>query len=92
MREIKRSPKVLILRMRYVPTIDASGIQALEDIVRKVEREGTVLIICGVHSKALEVMKQSGMIEKIGLDNFQPTLDQALDRAKTRDSPQRNCP
>src|SRR6185436_9378942 len=47
---VERAPKVFILRMRKVPVIDASGIHALEEFHTKCRRDGTVLLLSGVHA------------------------------------------
>src|SRR6185295_6889787 len=53
LRGLERPPKVFILRMRRVPVIDASGLHALDEFYEKCHRQGTVLLLAGVHAQPL---------------------------------------
>jgi sulfate permease, SulP family len=75
------SPRVLILRMRQVPTIDATGLSALRDVIRRCRKEQTATILCGVDAHPREMMARAGLVEEIGEENFVPTYRAALDRA-----------
>lgn len=79
---IERPPKVFILRMRYVPHIDATGMHALEEFHIKCHRQGTILLLGGVHAHPLFMMARSGLLERIGEQNMFETLDDALVRAR----------
>jgi len=69
--QMKRRPKVLILRMRFVPAMDATGLSALEDLLRKAKKSKMEIIFAGVHAQPLKVMKEAGIIEMLGEDHFQ---------------------
>jgi SulP family sulfate permease len=75
---VRKKPRVLILRMRHVMTLDATGLHALEDVYEKSRRDGTLLILTGVHMQPLVVMKQSGFADRVGVDNMTTSLDVAL--------------
>ncbi len=75
------SPKVLILRMRHVSTLDATGLQALEYVCKRSFRNGTKIILSGVHDQPLEVMKKTGFLNMIGQQNIFSEIDPALQRA-----------
>jgi SulP family sulfate permease len=77
-----RMPKVLILRMRNVPAIDATGLRALEGVVTAAHRDGTVLLLSGIHKQPVEAMKKSGLIDKIGHANIHKDISHALDHAR----------
>ncbi len=77
-----KMPKVLILRMRSVPAIDATGLQALEGVVKTAKRDGTVLLISGIHKQPADAMKKAGLIEKIGHANIHKDITHALDHAR----------
>jgi SulP family sulfate permease len=79
---VDKKPRVLILRMRHVPTIDATGLRALEDVAEKTRRDGTTLMLSGLPARALSVISQSGLVDRIGEDNVLVTLDAALQRAE----------
>ena len=84
---VHKKPKVIVLRMRRVPAVDATGLRALEDVLDKSRRDGTVLILAGVNPQPLEVLGQSGFITRVGAGNVTATLDQALARARDVLSP-----
>jgi len=77
-----RMPKVLILRMRNVPAIDATGLRALEDLVNSTRRAGTVVIISGIHKQPAAAMQKAGIVEKIGHDRVHKDILHALDQAR----------
>jgi len=81
MRRVEEKPKVLILRMRGVVAIDATGLQTLEDLLSRTRREGTSLILSGVHSQPFKAMQLSGFLAKIGQENVLDNFDSALARA-----------
>ena len=70
MNQMKRRPKVLILRMRFVPAIDATGLSALEDLLRKAKKSRMEVIFSGVHAQPLKVMKEAGIVDLVGEDHF----------------------
>src|SRR5690554_1235381 len=51
-------PRVFILRMRDVPMIDASGAQALDDLVQQCQKHGTKVILTGVQPEVSEVLER----------------------------------
>jgi len=77
-----RMPKVLILRMRNVPAIDATGLRALEGVVTAAKRDGTVLLLSGIHKQPAAAMKKSGLIEKIGHANIHKDIARAIEHAR----------
>lgn len=79
---IEDRPKVLIIRMRYVPIIDATGISSIKDVYLETRHMGTKLILSEVHSeKVLEELKKSRLIFAIGKANVTNTFEQALQRS-----------
>jgi SulP family sulfate permease len=75
-------PDVLILRMRDVLAIDATGLDALEDLMEKLRKHKKDLILCGPHSQPLFALTRAGMIDKLGLPNVCGDLDASFDRAR----------
>ncbi len=74
--------KVLVLRMRSVPAIDATGIHSFESIIKACEKKGATLIMSHVNEQPMKVLKKSGMYKKIGKENICLNIDSALARAK----------
>lgn len=75
-------PDVLILRMRDVLALDATGLESLEDLLEKLRRHKKDLILCGPHSQPMFALTRAGLIDKIGLENVCGDMDNALARAK----------
>ncbi|MCC6794455.1 MAG: sulfate permease [Candidatus Hydrogenedentes bacterium] len=82
LRQQQPPPKIFILRMRKVPAIDASGMQALREFHWKCQRQGITLILSGVHSQPHEALENSGLLDQIGDENVKSHIDLALDRAR----------
>lgn len=79
---IGKPPRVFILRMRNVPAMDASGMNALMDLHAKCLRQGITLILSGIHAQPLVALEKSGNVERIGRDNLAADVDAALARAR----------
>jgi SulP family sulfate permease len=79
---VDRAPKVLVLRMRHVPFIDATGLHSLEELHKNAARAATALILCGIHHQPLLALRRSGLLEMVGRCNVTRTIDRALWRAK----------
>lgn len=73
--------KVLILRMRKVIAMDATGMDVLERLNEYLQAKDITLVLSGVHRQPMLVMQKTGFIEHIGEANICPNIDVALDRA-----------
>jgi sulfate permease, SulP family len=82
LRRAGQLPDVLILRMRDVLALDATGLDALEDLLEKLRIKKKDLILCAPRSQPLFALTRAGFIEKIGEENICGNIDAALDRAK----------
>jgi SulP family sulfate permease len=82
LRSLERPPKVFILRMRRVPAVDATGLHALDEFHHKCRRQGTRLLLAGVHAQPIFAMQKYGLIEKFGEENLYGDIDSALNRAR----------
>jgi len=81
LRIVSDKPKVLVLRMRDVISLDASGLHSLEEFYRSLEEENCKLVFSAVSKQPLELMQKSGFIAKIGEENFAQDIFQALEIA-----------
>ncbi|MBI5802917.1 MAG: STAS domain-containing protein [Verrucomicrobia bacterium] len=75
-------PEVLILRLREVVAIDATGINALEDMHEKLRKRGKHLVLCGPHTQPLFALDNAGFLDAVGRDNVCADMEGALARAK----------
>lgn len=71
-------PKIFILRMRYVPLIDAAGLHALEILHERLTHNHTVLLLSGVNPQVRRFISQSHIDEKIGEENIVDHIDKAI--------------
>ena len=74
--------KVIVLRMRSVPAIDASALHAFYDIQDKCKRRGTRIVFSHVNEQPMHMMQKAKFDEEIGTENFCENIDEALLRAK----------
>ena len=77
-----QEPEVLILRMRKVMAMDATGLNALEDLYERLHRRGKHLILSGPHTQPLFVMEKADFLDRIVRDNVCAHVDDALARAR----------
>jgi SulP family sulfate permease len=82
MKRVERSPRVLIIRMRHVVAIDATGLQIMDELLASMKRAGTTLILSAVSSQPLEAMRQSGLLARLGKENIAKDIYEALGRAE----------
>jgi len=81
-RIIEDPPKVRIIRMRNVPAIDATGLHTLREFYKDSQKQGTKLVLSGVHTQPLYAMTQAGLLDIFGEENVHGNIDDALDRAR----------
>jgi SulP family sulfate permease len=81
--QVAGKPKVLILRMRNVSAMDSSGLHALSDVIQRARKDGTAVILSGIHMQPLVALTGSAALEMIGSENVVGNLDLALGRART---------
>ena len=74
---------VLVLRMRNVPAMDISGLEALEELLKLCKKRGINLILSHVNEQPMKVMEKAGFIEKVGRENCCENIDKALERAES---------
>jgi SulP family sulfate permease len=83
MKLIENPPKVLIIRMRKVPIIDATGIKTIKEVYKESEQKGTKLILSEVHSKQIvKELKEARLLFSIGKANVTHTFQEAIERSK----------
>ena len=77
-----KGPKVLILRLRHVLVLDATGIRALHDLHQGCQKKGITLILAGATGQPLSALQKSDFWAKISAANVTKNIDQALERAE----------
>lgn len=82
MRFVEEKPKVLILRMRNVPVIDATGLHTIKDVLKMCENDKTKMILSGVQPNVLQELQKSRLLFRIGKRFILPDFNAALTVAK----------
>jgi len=73
---------VVILRLRNMTAIDATGLHALERLSDRLRRSGRTLLLCGAREQPAKMLEQAEFIRHIGRENILPHVAAALDRAR----------
>lgn len=81
MSQIGENPKVVILRMRHVLFVDATGIYRLKEVIKKFENENTTIILSGVNEQVLSDLERAEIYDVIPPENFVASIDKAVVRA-----------
>ena len=79
---VKDFTTCLVLRMRSVPALDSTALNALKDLVQVCKSKGITIVFSHVNDQPMKVMEKAGFIELVGKVNFQPNISAALDRAE----------
>ena len=79
---VKDFTRCLVIRMRSVPALDSTALNALKNLVTVCERKGITLVFSHVNEQPMRVMKKAGFPELVGEQNFCPNISAALTRAE----------
>jgi len=74
-------PPVVIIRLRNMTAIDATGLYALEDVAKQLHASGRTLILCGAREQPAQLMHQAEFEEVVGRENICANVSEALRRA-----------
>jgi SulP family sulfate permease len=81
MQQIPDLPPIVILRLRNMTAIDATGLRALEELADRVKESGRRLILCGAREQPAQLMRQSEFEQHVGAENICANVTEALARA-----------
>jgi SulP family sulfate permease len=73
---------VVILRLRNMTAIDATGIHAIETFARRLRTSGRTLLLCGAMEQPSKLLRGKRFLDTVGRENIMPNIQSALDRAK----------
>jgi len=74
---------VVILRLRNMTAIDATGIHAIETFAKRMNESGRTLLLCGAMEQPSKLLSGARFLDRLGRENIMPNIQTALDRAKT---------
>src|SRR5438067_1663843 len=80
--DIHKLPPVVIIRLRNMTAIDATGLYALEEIAKQLHASGRTLILCGAREQPAQLIHQAEFADVVGRENICANVDQALRRAE----------
>ena len=74
-------PPIVIVRLRNMTAIDATGIAALEELADILQASGRSMLVCGARPQPQALMREAGFDRHVGADNICPNIEEALRRA-----------
>lgn len=78
---IGKPTKVLVIRMRHVPAMDATALQAFKRLIDLCRRRRIQLMISGLNEQPRLALEKMGIVKALGEDRFHETVEQALEKA-----------
>lgn len=79
---IEAFESVVILRLRNMTAIDATGIHAIETFSKRLHESGRTLLLCGAMEQPSKLLSGTRFLDRLGRENIMPNVQAALDRAK----------
>lgn len=80
--DVDSLPAVVILRLRNMTAIDATGLHELERLAERLRATGRTLLLCGARSQPNQLLRQSDFLQFLGEENMLPHVEAALSRAR----------
>ena len=81
--DLSKFGPIVILRLRNMTAIDATGLHALEQLNDRLKRSGRALLLCGARLQPAQLLEQTEFVEHVGKDNILPHVEAALKRAES---------
>ena len=78
---LEEGKRVLILRMRSVPAMDATALRNLQILYKNLKRKHVVLILSHVNEQPMSIMEKAGFLDEVGRKNLAGCIDEALARS-----------
>jgi len=79
--DLSKYAPIVVLRLRNMTAIDATGLHAVEDFRLRLERSGRTLLLCGARDQPARLLHRANVVRSIGADNILPNVGAALARA-----------
>ena len=80
--QVNHQTDVLILRMRNVPSMDGTALNSFRHMMKMAKDRQIKLVLSGLNPQPQTVLRNAGLVERIGLENMLPTFTEAVNRAK----------
>jgi len=75
-------PAIVILRLRNMTALDATGLHALEVFAERLRESGRTLLLCGARAQPARLLVRADFVEEVGPENILPNVQAALARAR----------
>jgi len=75
-------PAVVIVRLRNMTALDATGLHALEVFAKRLRQSGRTLLLCGARDQPAQLLQKADFVQQIGSENLLPHVEAALNRAR----------
>jgi SulP family sulfate permease len=82
MADVSSYPPIVILRLRNMTAIDATGLHALKTLHGRLARSGRTLLLCGARNQPASFLERADFVHTIGESNIRPNIASALERAR----------
>ena len=80
--DLSRFKEIVILRLRNMTALDATGIHALEQFSDRLHKAGKTLLLCGAREQPAHLLARSDFLKHVGAENVLPHVQAALARAR----------
>jgi SulP family sulfate permease len=80
--DLSKFAPIVVLRLRNMTAIDATGLHALEALSDRLKRSGRTLVLCGARDQPALLLHQAEFVEHVGKHNIVPHVKAALERAR----------
>ncbi|AEH34768.1 STAS domain-containing protein [Vibrio anguillarum] len=78
MSSIQEQPEILIIRLKWVPFMDITGLQSIEEMIENFHKKNVQVLISGANTRVAMKLKKAGIVDLVGEDNFFSQFDDAL--------------
>lgn len=83
LKSVGYTKKIMVIRMRHVPFIDATGLRNFKDAIESLMDSGIKIILSGVNDNVCRDLKTKNIVDLVGNENIYNTFDLAIDAATT---------
>jgi sulfate permease, SulP family len=81
-RDLDAFAPVVIVRLRNMTAVDATGVHALEQFAERLRRAGKTMVFCGARDQPRKILSRTEFLKQVGAENFLPHVQAALARAR----------
>ena len=84
--DLSQFPAIVIVRLRNMTALDATGLHALEVFGKRLRKSGRTMLLCGARDQPAQLLERADLVEQIGRENILPNVEAALERARQVDA------